>query len=224
MQRRNVLKNGLTGMLVLPFINFQNLDLMSTYPLKDVLLQRYLGIRRNIKDSIYEKLEDAELRKMPHGMNSIAWNIWHMARAEDVGMNRLVTNGTQVFDAGIYQQKMNIEIRHFGTGMEENEVQRLSEHINLPALREYHEKVGEQTLRVFDQLDQIILDEKLDKTHLNKVMIEEGVLHKNAYWVEDFYQTKIRAWFLVHMGLTHSFEHLGQIMLIRKLLGHKGTR
>ena len=224
MQRRNLLKNGLLGVLTIPFLSVKANNHMSTQSLEQLLLQRYPGIRRNLRQSIWEKVEHVDLRKMPNDMNSIAWNIWHMARAEDVGMNRLVTNGKQVFDQGDYRTKLNIGIRHFGTGMTTKEVQELSNNIDLTTLREYHEKVGEQTLKVFQQLENIPLDEKLDKDRLNQVMIGEGVLHENALWVESFYETKIRSWFLVHMGLTHSFEHLGQIMVIRKLLGYKGTR
>ena len=224
MQRRKLLKLGFPGILTLPFLTKSNAHYMPVQTIEQVLLQRYPGIRRNIRTSIYEQLDESELREMPNQMNSIAWNIWHMARAEDVGMNRLVTNGIQVFDEGGYMKKMNLEIRHFGTGMTTDEVRKLSAEINIPALREYHEKVGEQTLRVFKNLPAVDLSEKPDKDLLHQVMIQEGVLHKNALWVEEFYQTKIKSWFLVHMGLTHSFEHLGQIMVIRKLLGHKGSR
>ncbi|MEL6306339.1 MAG: hypothetical protein AAFQ20_16370, partial [Bacteroidota bacterium] len=73
-------------------------------------------------------------------------------------------------------------------------------------------------------INTVNLDEKLDPKYLNSVMIGQGVLHEKALWVEEFYQTKKRSWFLIHMGLTHSFEHLGQIMIIRKLLGYSGSR
>ena len=224
MRRRKLLKNGLTGVFALPIITRKSIPPMPDDTLKKVLLQRYPGIRRNIKSSIYEELAEEDLRKMPNGMNSIAWNIWHMARVEDVGMNRLVTEGEQVFTGGGYMEKLNIKIRHFGTGMTTEESMELSEQIDIAALREYHERVGEQTLRVFDQLASIQLHEKLDNDHLHRVMIGEGVLHENALWVEEFYQQQLRSWFLIHMGLTHSFEHLGQLMVIRKLLGFKGTR
>ncbi len=224
MERRMVLRNGLMGMAAIPFLSTTTMKENTSPSIAQVLLQRYPGIRRNIQTAIYDQLEDADLRKMPNGMNSIAWNIWHMARAEDVGMNRLVTNGRQVFDQGDYMKKLRIDIRHFGTGMTPKEVETLSETIDLDALRNYHEEVGKKTLDVFGQLDQIDLESKIDETYLNQVLIDEGVLHQNALWVEAFYRTQIRSWFLVHMGLTHSFEHLGQIMLLRKLLGHKGTR
>lgn len=224
MKRRQLIKNGMTGLLAFSFLPKKPIQTMTNYPIEQLLLQRYPGIRRNIQQSIYDKMEEADLRKMPNGMNSIAWNIWHMARAEDVGINRLVSENIQIFDKGNYMERMNINIRHFGTGMNKEESKDLSEKIDISALREYHEAVGEQSLKVFSQIDQIKLDEKLDQDHLHRVMIDEGVLHENALWVEAFYQTKIRSWFLVHMGLTHSFEHLGQLMLIRKLLGYEGTR
>lgn len=224
MKRRLVLRNGLIGMASLPLLSTTTMKENTSPSIAQVLLQRYQGIRRNIQTAIYDQLEDADLRKMPNGMNSIAWNIWHMARAEDVGINRLLTNGRQVFDEDEYMKKLRIDIRHFGTGMTSKEVKALSEAIDLNALQNYHEEVGKKTLEVFGQLDQIDLESKIDENYLNQVLIHEGVLHKNALWVEAFYRTKIRSWFLVHMGLTHSFEHLGQIMLLRKLLGYKGTR
>lgn len=224
MQRRKLLVNGPLAILGLSLTSAKANSDVDAISLEHLILQRYPGLRRNIKSAIYDKMEAEDLRKMPHGMNSIAWNIWHMARAEDVGLNRLVADYPQVFDTGNYQERLKIGIRHFGTGMSTGESKALSDSINLDALREYHEKVGEQTLKVLSELDRIELDVKLDKNHLHKVMIDEGVLHENALWVEEFYQTKNRSWFLAHMALTHSFEHLGQLMLIRKLLGYAGTR
>lgn len=224
MNRRKTLRTGIIGISSIPFLSTTMVKEHTNPSIAQILLQRYPGIRRNIQTAIYDQLADAELRKMPNGMNSIAWNIWHMARAEDVGINRLVTNGQQVFDRDEYMGKLSIDIRHFGTGMTSKEVEVLSEIIDLNMLRNYHEEVGKQTLEVFKRLDQIDLESKINENYLHQVMIKEGVLHKNALWVEDFYRTKIRSWFLVHMGLTHSFEHLGQIMILRKLLGHKGTR
>ncbi len=225
MKRRNLVQNGLIGMFYVSLFPPQKtLASISESTCGDLILQRYPGLRNNINQSIYEVLSEEDIRKMPQGMNSIAWNIWHMARAEDVGINRLVTDGQQIFDQGNYQQKLNIDVRHFGTGMSTEEVQSLSETIDLTVLREYHEEVGKRSLKVFGQLDQIDLNIKLDPSYLHKVMIGEGVLHENALFVEDFYRLKLKSWFLVHLGLTHNFEHLGQIMIIRKLLGHKGTR
>lgn len=38
-----------------------------------------------------------------------------MARAEEVGTNRLLAEGKQVFDRGAYGKKLNVETRQFGS-------------------------------------------------------------------------------------------------------------
>ena len=186
--------------------------------------QRYPGLRSNLKKSVFDSLSEEEIRKSPAGMNSIAWNIWHMTRAEDVGMNRFIRDGEQVFDQGDWGTKMNLPERHFGTGMSQEEVTDLSNRINIPALQKYQHAVGEQSTQLFSDLTTMGLDQVIDPDYLHKILIDEGVLHQNALWVEDVYLGKKKMWFLVHLILTHNFEHLGQIMLLRKLLGHKGTR
>ncbi len=45
-------------------------------------------------------LNEDQLRIRPNGWNSIAWLLWHMARAEDVVANVLIADRPQVFDEG----------------------------------------------------------------------------------------------------------------------------
>ena len=66
--------------------------------------------------------------------------------------------------------------------------------------------------------------EKLGRGYLHKVMYDEGVIHKNARRVAEVYPGKEKVGYLFHMGSTHHFEHVGQIMFIRKLLGYTDTR
>jgi hypothetical protein len=45
----------------------------------------------SIADFVVSGLDDDQIRRSPQaGMNSLAWLIWHMARAEDSGVNLLV--------------------------------------------------------------------------------------------------------------------------------------
>ena len=134
--------------------------------LAKVLLQRYPAVRGYIQGSIYGVLPESDIRKRPAKMNSIVWNIWHMARTEDVGINRLVTDGQQVFDQSNWMQKLNINFRHFGTGMSKEEVDSLSEEINIEALKNYHDAVEEQTMKVFAQLSEIDLEDEPDEYYL----------------------------------------------------------
>ena len=43
-------------------------------------------------------LADYDMRRRPEGMNSLAWILWHVARAEDVVVDLVVTSGRQIFD------------------------------------------------------------------------------------------------------------------------------
>jgi hypothetical protein len=51
-------------------------------------LLRYGWLRQRFDR--YEDQFDAQWRARPHGLNSIAWLVWHVARCEDGGLNRLV--------------------------------------------------------------------------------------------------------------------------------------
>ena len=43
--------------------------------------------------TFFDTLSDEQMRHRPQPMvNSLAWLIWHMARVEDAGINRLVAN------------------------------------------------------------------------------------------------------------------------------------
>jgi Protein of unknown function (DUF664) len=40
-------------------------------------------LHRQVEHNFLQRLSDAQLRLRPHGLNSIAWLVWHMARCED---------------------------------------------------------------------------------------------------------------------------------------------
>ncbi len=56
----------------------------------------------SLEDEVFEDLSDDIARQIPRtSQNSIIWNIWHIARIEDVAMNMLVAESTQVFTGEI---------------------------------------------------------------------------------------------------------------------------
>ncbi len=108
-------------------------------------------------------LTEQQIRVAPHpGVNTIAWLIWHVARVEDVGVNRLVVDDRQVFDRGGWAPRLNVARRDFGTGMTPGEVHEMSARIDLDALRAYWEAVGRRTEEVVAGLRAEELDEVRD--------------------------------------------------------------
>ena len=173
----------------------------------------------------YESLSEAQLRNQPSEMaNSIAWCLLHIARAEDIGINRLASDGTQVFDEDDWPNRLNVPFRHFGIGMSSNEVAKLSHTINIPALREYHQLVAQCTARVLENYPVVHFDQVVDDERLHKVLVEEGAVRcREVANVFNSYRDMTRGWILMHLGLTHTFQHIGEAMTIASLLGVQRT-
>jgi len=54
---------------------------------------------------LLEQLSELQVRSRPSpSVNSVAWIIWHMARTEDFGINRFVTDREQVLSEAWLQR------------------------------------------------------------------------------------------------------------------------
>lgn len=93
-------------------------------------------------------LSDAQMRVRPReDLNSLAWLMWHIARAEDILVGQVVGGGSQVFDDA-WMKRLGIARRDFGIGMTSPEVTELTRQIDLSALREYRDAVGRRTREI----------------------------------------------------------------------------
>jgi len=164
-------------------------------------------------------LSDEQLRMCKHNLNSIAWILWHTARCEDIAINRIIIDGEQVLDTDNFASRLKVSRRDIGTSMSYSEVIDISNQIDIASLIEYITTVVTKTQKVIRELDSEELNQILKPEHLKKVLIEEGALNENSAWVAEHYSNKTKGWFLGHLGLTHAKGHLGQIILLRKLIG-----
>lgn len=151
-------------------------------------------------------------------MNSLAWLLWHISRAEDIGMNVIIAEQAQVFDDGGWAELLNFPRRDFGPGMTSVEVDELNERIDLDALLAYRAAVGQQTHAILsdisiDRLDRLIEGELLQRA------ADAGAFGPHASWVPARWDGKPKAFILTHTVLAHSFVHLGQADIVRGLLG-----
>ncbi len=188
--------------------------------LSELFLQRHSIIYDYWLNTFWEKVPDDQFRLRPHSnVNSIAWNIWHITRVEDVGLNRFVTDRTQILDEGSWMDKMNLPWRHHGSGMSFADVDHLDQVIDLKALRAYSNAVRLCTQDILSQIDNIDLDACLQLVHVQKIVIEEGLAHSNANKLAENYAGWSKGRCLMTFGLTHSFEHIGEMSVIVSLLG-----
>jgi hypothetical protein len=185
-----------------------------------VFLQRYDALYNFWLAGIWAEVSPELMRQRPHPrVNSIAWNMWHLTRVEDAGLNRFVTNRQQVLDEGHWMERMNIPWRHHGTEMTFVEVDELNQRIDLAALQEYSKSVQERTRDIISTLTPTDLDPVMEEDYLRQLMADEGLAHSNAEGFIKNYLGWSKGKCLMNFGMTHPYQHLGEIGVIASLLG-----
>ena len=189
--------------------------------LKQAFFQRYIPLHEHNLKFFYETLTEAQMRDRPVPyVNPPVWCLWHVARAEDIGVNRLATDGVQVVDENEWLEKIRAPFRHFGIGMNFEEVNFLSMKVDLAALYAYHQAVGKRTVEMLERLDPANLDIIVLENHLTKVLKDEGAVKSESIAsTRGSYMNKARGWFLMHLGLTHTYQHLGEVTTTASMLG-----
>src|SRR6185295_17763139 len=94
-------------------------------------------------DYLLEGLSERQLRLQPHGMNSLAWIFWHIARTEDGFVSCIVLGRDQLLDLEDWNKRLRVSPRGTATG--KDGVAELSESIDLEALWAYRDAVGRRT-------------------------------------------------------------------------------
>jgi hypothetical protein len=106
------------------------------------------GNKASAAERTFAGVTDAQMRVRPReDLNSLAWIMWHIARAEDVIVNPVLTGQPQVCDAG-WLERLGITRTDFGTGMTSPEVWELTKQIDVAALRDYRDAVGRRTREI----------------------------------------------------------------------------
>lgn len=187
----------------------------------ELFLQRYDPLYGFWLAGTWEAVSHEQMRRRPHArVNSIAWNLWHLTRVEDAAFNRFLTDGVQVFDAGDWQAKLGLPWRHNGCEMSFDEVDELGRRIDLAALHAYTQAVEARTRQVAADLQQIDLDATLHEAPLRRVLFDEGLAHPNAAaGLLQNYLGWPKSKCLMNLGVTHPYQHVGEIGVIASLLG-----
>ena len=188
--------------------------------LTELFLQRYNALYDFWLGGVWEMVPDDLMRQRPHPqVNSIAWILWHLTRVEDAGLNRFVVDGSQVLDDGSWMEKMNLPIRHNGGDMNFAEVDDLSQRINLQALQEYSKAVQLRTREIVSQLTYDSLDAVMEEEYLRVILFDEGLASPRSAGLLENYLGWTKGKCLMNFGMTHPYQHVGEIGVIASLLG-----
>jgi hypothetical protein len=170
----------------------------------------------SLEDEVFEDLSADIARRIPgNSENSIIWNIWHIARIEDVAMNMLVAGSTQVFTRGEWQNKMEIDAQDTGNAMPAEQIINLSQNINIPALRAYRVAVGRRTREIVSQLQPGSLKDKVDPARLSRIQ-QAGAVIPAANGLLEYWSRRNLAGLLLMPATRHNMVHINESLRLKE--------
>lgn len=164
------------------------------------------------EDELWDNLDDITFRTLLNKKKrTIAYGIWHSTRIEDMTMNLLVTDGTQVIDENNRREKINSSIYDTGNALSEMEILEFSRSINMPELKKYRDAVGIRTRGIVSRLNYKDLKKPVPDTGLENILNSGAVLNKEeSVWLVDYWRNKTTAGILLMPCTRHLMVHINE--------------
>jgi hypothetical protein len=99
------------------------------------------------------------------------------------------------------------------------DVDDLNQRIDLAALHAYGRAVQVRTRAIVTHIDRVDLDARLQRERVRAIVIDEGLAHADASDLVDTYTGWTKGKCLLNFGLTHPYQHVGEMGVIASLLG-----
>ncbi len=171
---------------------------------------------KTLEDELWERLDRKSFITMPTPKDvTIAWNLWHITRIEDLTVNILIADAGQVFDE--WQAKLKVDVKDTGNAMSDEEILALSNELDMTELRNYRRAVGIRTREVLSGLKPGDMKAKVKKDRLNRILEEGGVLEvEGSKWLLDFWGKKNIAGLIMMPVTRHQVVHLNDSFKLKK--------
>ena len=170
----------------------------------------------SLEDEVFDELSEQKARRIPRNSeHSIIWNIWHIARIEDVAMNLLVAGSSQILNQDNWLKQMKINVHDTGNAMDEEGIADLSNRIDIEALRAYRVAVGRRTRDIVKQIQPQDLKNKIDPARLERVK-EEGAVDEEASWLIAYWSKRNIAGLLLMPATRHNLVHLNESLRLKE--------
>jgi hypothetical protein len=189
---------------------------------RDLFLQQHAlvhsaavgGNTMSTADRTFAGLTDAQMRMRPRDdLNSLAWLLFHISRAEDVFVNQFLVDREQVFDHA-WSKRLGITRLDFGFGMTSTEVTDLTDQVDIPALRAYRDAVGQRTRETVDGFNAQDWQGAIGARGVERAALN-GSLGRAAEPYLRIMPGRPRCVVLSGVALIHSAGHMGEAATIR---------
>lgn len=175
------------------------------------------------EDELWEGMDEQIFRTMPTAKDAtIAWNIWHSTRIEDITMNILVTGEKQIINTDNWIEKMNVTVCDTGNAMTDEEIIELSSKLNMQELRNYRAAVARKTREIIKNLKPADLKRKMESNRLQRILDEGAVSEaEGSKWLVDFWGRKNVAGILLMPVTRHNMVHINDSIRLKKKIKKK---
>ena len=189
---------------------------------RDLFLQQHAAVhsaavggnKMSMADRTFAGLSDAQMRVRPReDLNSLAWLMFHIARAEDVFVNALLAGRPSVFDDA-WAKRLGITRRDFGFGMTSAEVNELTQQVDIAALREYRDAVGHRTREIVGGFNPQDWQGVIDTQAVERAAAD-GSFGRAAEPFRKNMPGRPRSAVLSTIALMHSAGHMGEAVTVR---------
>jgi hypothetical protein len=173
------------------------------------------GNKMSAAERTFGGLTEDQMRVRPReDLNSIAWLMWHIARAEDIFVNPVLGGRDQVFDDA-WMRRLGIDRKDFGIGMTSAEVTDLTRKIDVAALREYRDAVGLRTREIVGGFKDADWAGEIPAGPLERAAAQGAF----APGVVKAFTGRPRVAVLSGLALFHPSGHMGEAVTVRSAGG-----
>lgn len=171
------------------------------------------------EDLIWDGLTPEVFRtQLKNSGSTIAWNLWHLTRIEDLTANLLIAEEDQCINNN-WLEKMNVSICDTGNAMTAQEIASFSSQISMIELRKYRIEVGRKTKSIINSLKPDQMKRKIRPVAVDRVRQEGGVTDaEESRWLLDFWGKKTVAGILLMPITRHQIVHINDSLKIKKSL------
>lgn len=168
-------------------------------------------------DETWEGLDRQTFQTMPTAKDvTIAWDIWHITRIEDLTANLLIDGGQQVLDAP-WSARLNTAFTDTGNAMTDEEILQLSRELPMDALRDYRDAVGRRTREIIGRLCPDDMRRKVPSAGLERIREQGGVTANPASaWLLDFWGRKNVGGLFLMPVTRHQIVHLNDCAKLKE--------
>lgn len=170
-------------------------------------------------DALWDGLTEADyLATVRTKKATIAWDIWHVTRIEDLIANIAINNSKQVLDDP-WLTKLGITVHDTANAWTGKEIQDFSRAVDKAELKNYRTAVGRQTRDVLRSLTNADMKRKPEPESIERIVSEGGlVAHKDSIWLKEFWAGKTIAGLVLLPITRHQMMHLPHCLEIKQTM------